>query len=146
MRERVYLDSAPIIDSVERVERFAAIVVARVEAPGIVRVTSELTRMECRVKPLREADFDRLRDFDDFFESSISETVGLTRAVLELATDIRARYGYKTPDAIHICGGDGIDLRRILDQRPATRPVHGYPCRVGRVQFMMPPPNPVPAS
>ncbi|MDQ3565325.1 MAG: PIN domain-containing protein [Pseudomonadota bacterium] len=58
--------------------------------------------MECRVKPLRDNDADLLGDYDRFFEEALNECVALTRPVLALATDIRARYGFKTPDAIHL--------------------------------------------
>jgi len=51
---RIYLDTAPVIYTVERVPPYAAAVDARLSVPGIVLVASDLTRMECRVKPLRD--------------------------------------------------------------------------------------------
>ena len=53
---RVYLDAAPVIYAVEQVPGYGAAVDTRLAAPGLVPVTSELTRLECRVKPLREGD------------------------------------------------------------------------------------------
>jgi uncharacterized protein len=43
-----------------------------------------------------------LKDFDDFFEGAVKVIVGLSREVVDLATRIRAQYGFKTPDALHL--------------------------------------------
>ncbi len=94
MTTRLYLDAAPVIYAVEQVAEFAALVEARLLAPDIVCVVSDLTRPECRVKPLRENDGELLRDYDDFFKGTVAEVVRLTGAVLDLATEIRARYGF----------------------------------------------------
>ena len=48
---RVYLDAAPVIYAVEQVPGYGAAVDARLSAPGVVPVTSEPTRLECRVTP-----------------------------------------------------------------------------------------------
>ena len=58
--------------------------------------------MECRVKPLREGNTALLQDSDDYFAEVVEETVVLSRAVIDRATDIRARYGFRTPDALHL--------------------------------------------
>lgn len=65
-------------------------------------VISELSRLECRVKPLRGGDVSLLGDFDRFFAESVAEVVPLSRDVMERATEIRAHYGFKTPDSIHL--------------------------------------------
>jgi hypothetical protein len=46
---RLYLDTAPVIYTVENVPIYAQAVDNRLAIPGIVRVASDLTRMECRV-------------------------------------------------------------------------------------------------
>ncbi len=98
---RLYLDAAPVI-AVEQVAPFFPVVDARLSASGAVRVASDLTRLECRVKPLREGNADLLKDYDDFFAYAVAEIVALSREVLDRATEIRARYGFKTPDAVHL--------------------------------------------
>jgi hypothetical protein len=60
MTVRIYLDAAPVIYTVEQVALYAAAVDARLSTPGVVCLTSDLTRMECRVKPLTDKD-DALR-------------------------------------------------------------------------------------
>lgn len=99
---RLYLDAAPVIYAVERVALFFPVVDARLSTPGIVRVASDLTRLECRVKPVREGNADLLKDYDDFFAYAVAEIVALSREVIDRATEIRARYGFKTPDAVHL--------------------------------------------
>lgn len=105
---RLYLDTAPIIYLVERVVTYVAVVEARLspvagsdEADELVLVISDLSRLECRVKPLRDGDADLLRDFDEFF-AAIDQIVPLSRAVVDEATRIRATYGFKTPDSLHL--------------------------------------------
>lgn len=99
---RLYLDTAPAIYTIESVPLYAAAVDARLSAPGVVRVASDLTRMECRVKPLRDGNVDLLKDYDDYFVEAAGEIVALSTEVIDCATDIRARYEFKTPDAIHL--------------------------------------------
>ena len=53
---RLYLDAAPIIYAVEQVLPYAAAVDARLSSSEVVPLTSDLTRLECRVKPLRDGD------------------------------------------------------------------------------------------
>lgn len=99
---RLYLDAAPVIYAVEQVVPFFPAVDARLSAAGVVRVASDLTRLECRVKPVREGKVDLLKDYDDFFAHTVAEIVALSREVMDRATEIRARYGFKTPDAVHL--------------------------------------------
>jgi uncharacterized protein len=99
---RGYLNAAPVIYTVERVSPFVAKLAVRLYVPGFILVASELTRMECRLKPLRMNDAVLLQDYDTFFTTDVREMVQLSRLVMERATDIRAQYGFKTVDAIHL--------------------------------------------
>jgi predicted nucleic acid-binding protein len=99
---RLYLDTAPVIYTVENVPIYAQAVDNRLAIPGIVRVASDLTRMECRLKPLRDGNMDLLKDFDDYFMEIVSEISSLSREIMDRATEIRARHEFKTPDAIHL--------------------------------------------
>jgi predicted nucleic acid-binding protein len=99
---RLYLDTAPVIYTVENVPIYAQAVDNRLAIPGIVRVASDLTRMECRLKPLRDGNMDLLKDFDDYFMEIVSGIISLSREVMDRATEIRARHEFKTPDAIHL--------------------------------------------
>jgi predicted nucleic acid-binding protein len=99
---RIYLDSAIVIYTVEQVMPYAATVDARLSAREVVTVASDLTRLECRVKPLRDENAAVLKDFEDYLEGAIEVMVPLSREVIDLATGIRAGYSFKAPDAIHL--------------------------------------------
>jgi len=114
----VYLDTAPLIYLVEHVPQYAEIVAKRLSSTDTV-VISELTRLECRVKPLREGETNLLDDFDRFFNESVGAILPLSREVMDRATEIRARYGFKTPDAIHLAAANvsGCDVFLTNDRR-----------------------------
>ena len=97
----IYVDTAPLIYLVEHVPQFSDLVVRRL-SPTDTLIASDLSRLECRVKPMRDGDTTLLDEFDRFFNESLSEVVALTRDVIDHATEIRSRYGFKTPDAIHL--------------------------------------------
>ena len=99
---RIYLDTAPVIYTVENVPIYAQAVDNFLAGPEIEILVSDLTRMECRIKPIREGNVQLLKDFDDYFKEIISVIIPLTGEVIDLATEIRARHEFKTPDAIHL--------------------------------------------
>lgn len=98
---RVYLDSAPVIYFVERTPSFYTRVRAFLQ-PSDWLVVSDITRMECRVLPLRANDSALLQDFDDFFAYYVNEVVPLTTEVIDKATEIRAVYRFAPLDSIHL--------------------------------------------
>ena len=116
---RLYLDSAPVIYGVQNVQPYAAAVRRRLEAPGADLITSELTRLECRVKPIRERAETVLAAFDSFFETAIQQRVSISVEVIDLATEIRATYGFGTPDSIHLAAAvtAGCDVFFTNDHR-----------------------------
>ena len=116
---RVYLDSPPVIYSVEQVPPFADLVDLRLAAPGVIQVDSELTRMECRVMPIRQGDDALLFSFESYFTTLVSELIPLTAEVMDRAAEIRARTRFRTPDAIHLAAAtiSGCDLFLTNDRR-----------------------------
>jgi hypothetical protein len=56
---------------------------AWLSTPRVIRVASDLTRLECRVKPLRMGDTMLLADFDHFFANDLAEVIALTRTVMD---------------------------------------------------------------
>jgi predicted nucleic acid-binding protein len=119
MSVRLYLDTAPVIYVVEQVAPYAAALDSRLSAAGIVQVVSDLTRMECRVKPLREDNKGLLEDYEAYFAGAVAEIIPLSREVIDRATTIRAHYGFKTPDAIHLAAAtvSGCEAFLTNDQR-----------------------------
>ncbi|HEY0482311.1 MAG TPA: type II toxin-antitoxin system VapC family toxin [Kofleriaceae bacterium] len=102
----LYLDSCCIIYLVEAASPFHAAVVRRISvhgaATGAALVTSRLTRLECRTKPLRDADAGLLARYETFFTAQRFRIAEISPAIVEAATNLRAKYGFKTPDAIHL--------------------------------------------
>ncbi len=64
-------------------------------------VSSRLTCLECRSKPLRAGDLATLAQFNVFFAGIELILADISPAVIERATDLRAKYNLKTPDALH---------------------------------------------
>ncbi len=123
---RLYLDASAIIYVVEgdlqrrrHVEN--AIAAANAEGDGVI-LTSELSRLECRVKPIRVNDLDLLADYDSMLDGSRYLVAPVSRTIIDEATRLRAQHGFKMPDAIHlatalICGADRV----LTGDRDMTR-------------------------
>jgi len=71
-----------------------------VEAPDLTLAVSRLSVLECRVAPLRRGDQAILDRFEALFALSDLQTVELSASVIELATQLRATHGLRTPDAL----------------------------------------------
>jgi uncharacterized protein len=103
---RLYLDANVIIYAIEGIAPYHAAVVARIAqaqaSPGGMVLTSRLSRLECRVKPLRNADASLLAGYDEFFAHPRLTIADIHPDTIERATELRARYNFKTPDAIHL--------------------------------------------
>ena len=101
-----YLDASAIIYLVEGAAVTQGLVAQRIvtaEGDPAGRVlTSQLARLECRVKPLRAADAALLATYDAFFTRARLEVVDVSAMAIDRATELRVRYGFKTPDAIHL--------------------------------------------
>ena len=98
MTGSVYLDACMIIDLVEgRPDQQECLSNA---LKGRTLVSSELARFESRIGALRTRKTEYLETYRRFFDSC--RMVPMDRAAFELATDLRVRYGIKTPDALHL--------------------------------------------
>jgi len=131
---RVYLDSCIVIYLVQAPDPIRDAVRQALDPPGGPApqvCISALTRLECRVWPLREDATELLAEFDRFFASRELRRARLTGAVFDLATELRARYGVKTPDALHLAAAITWDcdefwtndqrLPRAIEERIAVR-------------------------
>ena len=104
--KRLYVDASCIIYLTEGTSAFTAPMRNRIgehlSASASRLVTSLLSRLECRVRPLRERNAAALAAYDDFFGGERLDVIDINAAVIERATELRARYGFKTPDALHL--------------------------------------------
>ena len=113
----VYLDSVICIYAVEGAPSFQARARARLatmRAAGDQPAISDLTGLECRVKPIRLGAATALADMEAFLTASDVVRVPLPTAVYERACRIRAVHNYKLADALHLAvaveGGCGLFL------------------------------------
>lgn len=99
--KRIYLDTAPVIYLVERIQPFLPQVLQRLQGWNAY-VVSDMTRFECRIKPLRQRDWRLLTDYEQFFREPYVELLTLSSAIMDKAAEIRADYNFETPDSIHL--------------------------------------------
>ncbi len=104
----IYLDSSIVMRLVEGTSAVRSPIEARLAALADaerVLVTSRLSRLECRCKPLREKRQDRLDLYEGFLSSPEISLREIDAAVIDTATSLRATIGFKVPDAIHRATG-----------------------------------------
>lgn len=113
----VYLDSVICIYAVEGAPSFQARARARLAALRAAAdqpAVSDLTWLECRVKPIRLGDAVALAEMEAFLTASDVVRVPLPTAVYERACRIRAAHNYRLGDALHLAaaveGGCGLFL------------------------------------
>jgi len=103
---RIYLDACTIIYLIEGAEPFHEMVVERLKQsqtdPKACLITSHLSRLECRVRPLRENNIQLLEKYDELFAAKRMVLTEISSMVIDRATELRAKYAFKTPDAIHL--------------------------------------------
>jgi predicted nucleic acid-binding protein len=114
---RVYLDSVILIYlfdhtgpfNLRATSRLAALVTA-----GDAIAVSDLSRLECRVRPIRLGDAAKLSVFDAFFARSDVELVPITTAVFDRATRLRATHNFKLGDSLHLAAAIEPGCDRFL--------------------------------
>ena len=101
-----YLDSNVLIALIEPVAARTAgqaDFIAKFDRGEFFAVASELALSECLVKPLADGNAHTAAAYHDLFSASSSLLVmGVTRAILVAAANLRARSRLKLPDAIHL--------------------------------------------
>lgn len=100
----VYLDTSPVIYSVEKIEPYSSLlqpVWAAAHTGQFTLIGSELLLLETLVKPLQQKDTILENSFRQLLASREFQLLPITSHVLEEALSLRATLGIKTPDAIH---------------------------------------------
>ena len=118
----IYFDSVIaiyLLDHTGSFQRRAAARLALLESAGDRIAVTDLTRLECRVKPLARGDAVKLAGFDVFFTRPDVLKVPLTTAVYERATLLRAGYNFKLGDSLHLAAAieNGCDSLLTNDAR-----------------------------
>jgi predicted nucleic acid-binding protein len=113
----IYCDSVILIYFLDAVGPFNVRAVARMAAIQAARDTpafSDLTRLECRVKPLSLGVLTTLADFDAFFTRPDVRLVPITTGVFDRATVIRATFHFKLADSLHLAAAVESGCDRFL--------------------------------
>jgi predicted nucleic acid-binding protein len=113
----IYCDGVILIYFLDTVRPFNVRAVARlaaIRAAGEVAAFSDLTRLECRVKPLKLGASTTLADFDAFFTRPDVRLVPITTAVFDRATLIRAAHNFKLADSLHLAAAAEGGCDRFL--------------------------------
>lgn len=101
----IYCDSGILIYWLDQVGPFhlrARTRMLALQANGDEVAISDLTRLECRVGALKRRDVAILATFDNFFTRPDVHLLPLTASAFDRATQLRADFGFKTPDALHL--------------------------------------------
>ena len=112
----MYLDSRIVIylteGSADMRERIGRQLLQSAEAAPTVTFT-DLSRLECRVKPLAIGNATLLADYESFFTTPGYVKSVIDTATFDMATELRAHYGLKTPDALHLAAAIASDCEEL---------------------------------
>lgn len=101
---KVYLDTSPIIYSVEKHADYWQILVPlwqSLKNSGIEVFTSELTLLETLVQPLKQNNQILAAAYESLLTQTEIKLLPISREILREAANLRAVQNLKTPDAIH---------------------------------------------
>lgn len=107
--KRVYLDTNTIIYALEGIPEFANLkagLLDPLDKGELIVVTSELTLVETIVGPRKSGSKSDEAIFRAFLTPSANVVLEpISMQVLEKVIDLRAQFGFKVPDAIHLATG-----------------------------------------
>ena len=125
--KRIYIDTAPFIYFVERhPEYFTKMfrIVGLIEEMPLETFTSVITLTELIVQPLKISNTALAQEYRDVLVSSNQFTlVTVTEDIAITAGEIRARYAFRTPDAIHVATAIATGCDTILTNDAAMKRV-----------------------
>src|SRR4051794_16608583 len=123
----IYFDSVIVIYLFDHTGPFNLRALSRLtalQAAGDQTAVGDLSRLECRVKPIQLGDAAKLAVYDAFFARPDVRLVPITTAVFDRATLIRATHNFKLADALHLAaaGEAGCDRFLTNDARLSSFP------------------------
>jgi predicted nucleic acid-binding protein len=113
----IYFDRVIVIYLLDHIGSFQVRADARLkvaEAAGDQVAVSDLTRLECRVKPMGRGDKVKLTAFDAFFARPDVQLVPLPAAVYDRATVLRSAHNFKLADSLHLAAAIESGCDRFL--------------------------------
>ncbi len=114
----VFLDACAIIYWIEGIEPWRQRVQDQIRSAlgssgGSIAI-SEISLLECTVKPLQDRNAERLARFDQFFGQPELISVALDRAVISRAAQVRAFSKLKTPDALQAASALSLEAEVLF--------------------------------
>jgi len=118
---KVYLDTAPIIYSVEKHADYWQNLVSLwqlLKSGEIEVITSELTLLETFVQPIRQNNKILIAAYETLLTKTEIELFPITLDVLRESANLRAAENLKTPDAIHAATAAAANCQYLLTNDP----------------------------
>ena len=123
---RVYLDTSPVIYSVEKHADYWQILVSlwqSLKSGEIEIVTSELTLLETLVQPVRQNNHTLIAAYETLLTATEVELHPITLDILRESANLRALVNLKTPDAIHAATAKTANCQYLLTNDAAFQRV-----------------------
>ena len=123
---RIYLDTAPVIYSVEKHADYWQLLVSlwqSLKSGDIEVVTSELTLLETLVQPIRQNNKILIAAYETLLTQTEIELFPINLDVLRESANLRAADNLKTPDAIHAATAAAANCTYLLTNDPIFRRV-----------------------
>ena len=131
---KVYLDTSVFIYFVENHPRYHSIcesIFRNMEEGSIEAATSTLTLLEILVQPYKLKRDDLVFKFYSLLTTYPHLTwISLTLPISDLAANLRAEYGLKTPDAIHIASAVSSNASGFICNDRAFKKIRAIDCLI----------------
>lgn len=125
----LFLDTAPLIYFIEKNHRYHGIikpVISQIDALETEGLTSTITLLEVMVHPLRNGNTKLANKYKAILLSSSGMvTHEISHAISEQAALLRAKHGFKSPDAIQLATAILHKADYFLTNDPALKKVKG---------------------
>ena len=102
---RIAVDTSFLIPALEDVESFEEAptrFLRLAERRSLSLITSSITLLELLVHPYRMKDMEAVNRYYGYLTDPFVDLIPLTAEIADRAAEIRARYGFKTPDAVQM--------------------------------------------
>jgi len=118
---RIALDTSfliPVLEDAGGREGLPTRLLRLAERKSLSLMTSSITLLELLVHPYRMKDLEAVNRYYGYLTQPLVELLPLTADVADRAAEIRARYGFRTPDAVQMATAliGGATLLLTLDR------------------------------
>ena len=97
---KAYLDSTAVIDLLDSASVRHQQAIKTLEVQPRTWCTSDLVRLECLTRPMKQKDNEAERTVREVL--STMEMLPMSSLVFDTAAALRAEFGLRTPDALHL--------------------------------------------